>query len=454
MKIGTKQIFSFTAAFAAILLFFIPEKLAEHEFPEYRVVLDPGHGGVLKLPVGMHGDRYDSITCSYLDFYRPGAETHGMRESVIAYDIARRAVEILKDCGNHGDFGKFQKVLSRYGVSDGRRVTLNTSISRGPCIPKDEAEGMADPNAEFRFFDYPDRKTGEMKHGRLSRINRQRPHLVVSIHMASAAPADYPGMSPVLAAPYRLLEKGFRYLRGEISSTGFSNEKGLKHWFVEKMTRSPYRWFLNDSSAYFTGYPLKKSGQADLNDFQGYRYNMVDWAYRDSVGWEAAAKNHPSGTAYSSNIKSFKPQNRFWERERSVYESYRRDGGQEGFGGDNAYSSYEIIRFIQYSLRMKGVDNKKMIPGKPYVSTWIMPIHVNAVNPFIELGYFSRRFDRMILQKHRQEIAEGIAVGIYSLFAGLKVRDRGFPAQPRGSRIDLEKYRITSKEYYFDQVTE
>ena len=81
-----------------------------------------------------------------------------------------------------------------------------------------------------------------------------------------------------------------------------------------------------------------------------------------------------------------------------------------------------------------------------------MPLYLNAVTAFMELGYFNRPHFRHILTSRQDEIAEGVAVGVYSLLAGMEVRGGQRGATPRGKRIDLDKYRDSNKESYFDRA--
>ncbi len=437
---------------AVIIILFIPSGFAPLEFKTYRVILDPGHGGLSLKPRSLHGDRYDLLSGEYLDLYRSGAEYRELEERIIVYNIARKAEKILQQCAPGGDFSRFLKTLDRYSSKTPTRIQLVTALSRGESITEEKAEAMEDPNAAYRMFDYPSRK-GAMKKGRISRINAKRPHLVLSLHCARAAPREYKGMNPVLAAPHSLLKKGLGYLRGEIKSKDFFYNSGYKDWFCESTRRSEFEWFLSDTSLYFTGYPLYRDHTIKLEEFRGYRHNMISWNYRDPPGWVSFARNHFPGTRYSRNYFDFRPSGEFWKREQSPYEEYRRHNGPEGFGGDNAYASYEIIRYILYSLHLSGRDNKKQVPGKGYVNIWIMPVHVNAINPFIELGYFVRKRDRYLLTKRQDDIAEGIAVAIYSLFTGLDVNGSDdFKYKPRGKRIDLEKYTVSGNKTYFDLV--
>ena len=73
---------------------------------------------------------------------------------------------------------------------------------------------MKEPNGEFRLFDYPDGQGGFLP-GRLSRINKFKPQLVVSLHCASRGPREFKGMNPVLVAPYSFLKDGLEYLQGK-----------------------------------------------------------------------------------------------------------------------------------------------------------------------------------------------------------------------------------------------
>lgn len=437
----------------SILFFLFQVKyLGRDEFRCYRVVLDPGHGGLAIHPKSLHGDRYDTLSESFLDFFREGASFRSLEEREIVYSLAEKVKEILDYCGPGGDYQKFVEILRNYTDSIPERIQIETFMSRGPSLSEEEAGIQADPNSPFRLFDYP--AINGIEKGRLSRINALHPHLVVSLHLAARAPRDYHGMSAVIIPPYSFLNRGLQYLRGREHSTDFFRERPYHNWFCEDLHRGPFSWFLNDVSLYTTGYPLDYYRLPRLDDFKGYRHNMVGWIYRDSPGWENYARYHLKNTRYSSNYRDVFLNGSFWDRERSLYENFRRSGGDEGYGGDNCYASFELIRYMLLSLQKSGFTHPELVPGKPYVSTWIMPLHVNAINAFFELGYLARARDRYMLTKKQDELAEGLAVGIYSLFTGIELKSSSFPYMPRGKSIDLEKYRITQDKTYFDIVTQ
>jgi len=435
-----------------VLICSIAEELHKSEIPLYRVVVDPGHGGASLPDRQKHGDRYDMISGQYLAPFAEGAAWKGLHEHVLVYSIAEKVVALLAHCSPEGDFEKFRKILNKYSREKVRRVYIETHMSRGESISKKDARKMKDPNAEFRLYDYPD-EDGIMQPGRISKINALKPHLVVSLHCAGSAPPDYLGMNPILAPPYNVLKKGMTNL--QTGSSRKVEDHGLfRSWFRSTTKISVQLAYYKDVVNYFTGFDLKNDYTIDSDRFRGYKYNMVTWAYADQDGWHEGAKLHKPGTRYSKDIKKFKEEGAFWEREQSVFEQYRRGEDFENFGGDNHLASYEIIKYVLHSLDQRGVSRKDKIPGKPFVSTWSIPMLVNAVCAYIELGYFNRPWDLEVMTKRQDEIAEGVAVGIYSLFAGIDNIKGGFKHKPSGAKIDFEKYMIAPDKSYFDIVAE
>ncbi len=436
------------AVFAVFAFLLVPESVVRREFPGYRVVLDPGHGGMSLPGYSRHGDRYDLLSGAYLQPFKEGASWGAIEEHEVVYEIAKKAASLLALCGEGGDFATFSRLLERYAIEAPERITVDVSLSRGDSRDRDEIRRRMDPNAEFRLFDYPG-PDGSLRPGRISRINAVRPHLVVCLHVARSGSPYFRGMNPVIAPPFGFLYQGLRVLRGEKPGRRFFSSSPFAEWFDESNERTGYEWFLNDSMLYFSGFPLDARRRVDTAEFKGYRYNMVDWRYRDDPGWEAVARHHPAYTPYSASPSTISLTGRYWNRERSEFERFRRDGGEEGYGGDNHYASAEIIRYILMSLRLKGIHHPDQRLSRPYVSVWHMPLYLNAVTAFMELGYFNRPQYRYILTSRQDAIAEGIAVGVYSLLAGMKTRDDG-PQPPRGKRIDLGKYSRSNEGNYFD----
>ena len=430
---------------------FYPEQMSLREFPVFRVVLDPGHGGIAAGDWRKHGDRYDAISGAYLQVFKEGASYGSLEEHVIVNSIAKKAARILENCGPGGDFSRFYPHLEKFTALPYDRISIVCMLSRGDSIGRKSKARRKDPNEGFRIFDFPG-PDGEMRPGRLSRINAFRPQLVVSLHSTKKGSAYFRGMNPVIVPPHGFLLNGLLYLQGSVKSRRFFFSSPYGDWFEESDERSGYEWFLNDVMIYFTGYPLNRDRSVQREEFKGYRYNMVTWSYHDDDGWERDARSHRDDTPYAASAKGFAARGRFWERERSIHENYRRDGGMEGFGGDNHYASSEIIRYILMSLRLRGIYSYEQRLGRPYVSVWHMPIHMNAVSAFIEMGYLDRAHFRYLLTRRQDEIAEGIAVGIYSLLSGIRPKTTGSEGAPRGKRIDLKKYALSSNKSYFDAV--
>ena len=434
-----------------IVILFFSASAGRIEFPEFRVVLDPGHGGVSMAPRKRHGDRYDSISKKYLSNFVYGVRYRGIDEHIIMHSIALKVKALLELCSPHGDFRSFCEILRRFTDDDPERIIIHTLMSRGDSSDRDKIEKLDDPNANFRLFDFPD-KHGEIQPGRISRINAFSPHLVVSLHCDLRAPAYYRGINPVIVAPYSLCSKGLNFMKGIETEADFFYNSPYSDWFIEAVGRTGFEWFLNDISVYFTGFTIDSKCGIEKNNFRGYKNNMVTWSYCDGAEWEKYAAGHPHGTQYASSHKGFVLRGEFWERERSVYEAYRRDGGPEGYGGDNLYAANEIIKYILYSLYLTENHQRSQKPGRPYISIWTIPRLVNAVSAYIELGYLYRKRDRFLLTHKQNEIAEGIAAGVYSLLAGMRPEKCGFKYTPAGKSIDLQKYSMPSGKSYFDAV--
>jgi hypothetical protein len=435
--------------FIISLLLLFTADINKTEFLCYRVVIDPGHGGFSMVPKIKHGDRYDSIAKKYLSNYSAGTNYGQLEERIITYNIANKVKNILDLTKEDNNFAKFKEILKKFTDDNSERIIIQTYLSREKSSDISDVNSD-DPNAAFRLFDYID-KAGNKKAGRISLINSYKPHLVLSLHCDFQAPVYYRGINPVISAPNSLLYKGLNYLKGIEKDRKFFFKSSYADWFVESVDRTGYKWFLKDASVYFTGFPVGEDNKVN-NRFTGYIYNMVSWQYSDYPGWENTARSHPKNTQYAINPRDFVMQGKFWSREQSKYESYRRDGGIEGFGGDNLYASSEIIRYILFSIYRSGNFYPGLKLGKPYISVWSMPILVNAISAYIELGYLKNKRDRFLLTNKQDEIAEGIAAGIYSLFAGIKPNSMRFKDLPNGKRIDLSKYKLPSGQSYFDAV--
>ena len=86
----------------------------------------------------------------------------------------------------------------------------------------------------------------------------------------------------------------------------------------------------------------------------------------------------------------------------------------------------------------------------PFVSVWSVPLYVNAVSAYIELGYLREPVHLKMFREKTDILAEGIAVGIYSLLAGTEPKPSAEKFRPKGVKFDLDKYRMDDTKTYFD----
>ncbi|WP_246051904.1 N-acetylmuramoyl-L-alanine amidase [Leptospira idonii] len=428
--------------------------LSTHLFsvPTYQIVVDPGHGGVAKEPVGVHGDKYDSLTQTFLEKYKQGTESGSLTEREVVLKLAQEVHSVLKLTETEEGWVQFSRHLKNFSNEKSfPRVVLKSVLTRNSNYENDPSS--EDPNAAYRLYDFPDPKTGVRRKGRLSFINEQKPHLVLSLHLNPAGKGQKGGMAAVLTPGY----KTFHLLKS-ISEDKKKPKSFLSSpwsdWMVFVANWSKLENAVADAWIYFHGYWSDKSGKkADLDKFEGYRQNMVTWKYADDKNWENKAKAGGKGP-YSKTHSGFSAEGAFWEREKGKKETWRREGGREGFGGDNYYASRELMRFVQFGLREQLKDKNGNYPEvgpiqKPYISTYSLPTYTNAICAFLEIGYINRSRDMKYLTENRKEVAISLAVGIYSLFSGMEMRKpKKMPVVPKGKKINWERY-----ENYFSEVT-
>ncbi|MDF3820233.1 N-acetylmuramoyl-L-alanine amidase [Leptospira sp. 96542] len=416
---------------------------------EFRIVIDPGHGGVAKDPKANHGDKYDSVSQTFLESYKQGTEHGKFKERAVVLALGKEVHHILKLTETEEGWREFESYLKKFSKkTNHKRVILRSHLTRESSYDFDPESN--DPNAAYRLYDFPNQKTGIREKGRLSKINEKKPQLVLSLHLNPASKGQVGGMAAVLTPGY----KTFQTIRS-ISEKKNKAETFLKSpwsdWLVFHSGWSKLENATADAWIYFHGYWSVKDGKtADLNKFEGYRQNMITWKYADGTGWEKKIGNKG---AYAKSHKDFQPEGKFWEREKGKGEGYRREGGREGFGGDNHYVTKELMRFVQYGVPtlLKKPKEKYMELGpiqKPYISTYSLPTYTNALCAFIEIGYVNRSRDMKYLTENKREVAISLAVGIYSLFIGLDMKKNpNLPYNPKGKKVNWERYGN-----YFDEV--
>ncbi|MDX1957916.1 MAG: N-acetylmuramoyl-L-alanine amidase [Leptospiraceae bacterium] len=425
----------------------------------FKVVIDPGHGGLMQSPPETYGDKFDSVSGRYLEPYKNGATYKSRTEMEIVQGVGLEVKEILDLTKTKKGWAKFKSYIKLFSEETPEWIQIDGILSRNDNYKQRNFREKDDKNAPYRLYDYPDFATGKMMPGRISFINSQKPVLVVSLHINDMGMRkDYEkggGMGVVLSPAYETFD-----LLKKISEGKKPKEEFLKsswsNWMIFESKWSRLENAIADSWIYFHGYwPTKDGKKTNLDRFEGYRFNMVQWKYRDKEGWES--KVGKSGT-YAMNHEKFQALGTFWDRERSNLEAMKREGGAEGYGGDNHYAGMEILRFIQYGLRLqvKEKDTYKE-PGKilhPYISTYSLPMLINAISAYLELGDIRSDRDIYYLTNKKRKVAVCIAVGIYSLLHGLKVKTIESTHIPVGEKLELGKYITKSGSNYFQDVIE
>lgn len=423
----------------------------------FDVVVDPGHGGRYEAARNYSGDHWDPFSKTFLLPYNFGASSNGMYEHEWTLDTAKKVEEILNLTHTDAGFAEFCKILQRHSdlsASKIKKVLVNTHLTRRHSWEDDPEKNTVNVNKKYRLFDSPDSFSSsrggpseKMYPGRISFINQLSPDLVVCLHNNSSPNRNVRGFSSVIVPHFDF----FSTING-IVTNGITNVAPNKvrvnepkyqkvaNFITSAITRPDkidVKTMISDTATYFTGF------RAFTQKFIGLRYLMVTWRYNTS-----------------SLFTSFML---FFMRENSIYENYRRSGGPEGYGGDNFYSSEEIIRYIRaalwedlrssngYYAAKTSAEEYAGSHASPFVSDWAIPLHVNAITAYIELGYLSNARDRKLLKEKQVVVAESVAVGIYSLLAGLKPKKTEGIESPRGTAIDFAKYgRDKNSSGYFN----
>lgn len=441
-----------------LLAFLFSSSVFSQEVPKstFNILIDPGHGGLDLKPKEEHGDKYDPITRKYLEPYKAGAKTKSRRESEVVLSLAKEVKEILDLTRSPEGFETFRNYAKRFTDDSLVWVRIDSDLTREETAKEEGADISGDPNAPYRLYDYPDKKSGQIKPGRISKINAARPYLVLSLHLNPSWKGHPGGMAAVLTPSYRTFYSLRKISEGASAKTF---EKGpWGEWMRFKMEWSRLQNAVADSWIYFNGYwPDKTGRKTDTSNFEGYRQNMVTWKYADSQGWVEKAKENGPGQ-YAKKHSEYSAKGPFWNRERAQPELWRREDGAEGFGGDNHYASAELMRFVQFGLRTIPTDEEELShPGPindPYISTYSLPTFINAISAYLEIGYIDKEKDMQILTKRRKDVAISLAVGIYSLFQGIHPKQLDQPYIPKGKKISWKRYENWEEGNYFRIVRE
>jgi N-acetylmuramoyl-L-alanine amidase len=435
--------------------------------PEFRVFLDPGHGGRPENASSRGGAHWDPLRKRFLNVYRYGAEWRAKKadggavisEQAQVLKLAKMVRERLEWTRTEKGWKKFEALLSRYGavLPPFHRVKFSVAMSRTKDYLTHPAtktkEGRKTVNKYFRIFDCPDKypyKPGSsLRKGRLSESTAFSPHLQISLHIDGSENPQQRGMSALFVPSPKAFETARQIILGKAKSADIP--KLLRRWWSYRgRSRDKLGWLLNDAWTFFTGFGTDStSRKVRKAAYIGQRWQHLDWAYADPV--EAQPRIDLKGPFSGP----------FFERERAPYETFRRGGGPEEVGGDNLYAGQELLRYIRYAWWKEYAGGKpawkaKLTPRQflpslehPTGADWAMPLFSNAVAPFLEIGQLWNKYDRFLLTERLPAVADGLVVGIYSLFQGFQVPAVEGVEAPKGLPIDWNHYQLPGGGSYF-----
>ena len=432
--------------------------------PTFRIFLDPGHGGKPENQSRRGGAHWDPLQGKFLNYYRYGSEFRAKKKDggyVISEQgqvlkLAKMVRERLQWTHSDEGWGRFQSLLSEFGgvLPPFRRVRFDVQLAREHDYTTHPDAGRRDVNKHFRIFDgpasFPHKPGGKMIPGRLSKSAMFSPHFQVSLHIDGSTNNWQRGMSALFVPGPKHLEKARMVALGKAEAKTI-DPLVKRYWSYRGGYRTKVGWMLNDMWTYYTGFGADQSGKKlREKGYIGQRWQHLDWSYADPV--EASPRK---------SLKEFPP-GAFFAREAGRFEAVRRSDGPEKVGGDNLYAGQELLRFIRYAwwreyqgggkAWAEDLPPKKYLPPleKPTAADWAMPLFTNAVAPFLELGQLQNWKDRYLLSSKLEVAADGLAVGLYSLAAGLPLPPVDGVAAPRGLAIDWSRYRTEGAGTYFE----
>ena len=425
---------------------------------EYRIVLDPGHGGVSERASQNKGDHWDIKARGFLTNYNFGAACNGECEHAIVLDICSKVLNILQKANTDEGWREFSRMLSEYGVmrpEEYRRIKFNVKMSRADSYESLKYKGDDNVNRHFRLFDSPESFDAKKKPsqklfpGRMSKINAETPELVLCVHVNSSTNLSMRGPASVIIPGYRVFDF-VKTVKDRLGMRSAMTYFWILSWFYyDNMVLGKLSDLINDCDTYFTGKRTATKGSI------GKRWQMVKWRYSEDDEY--------------NNLLSYKNPDSYWHRERSAEESMRRDGGPLGFGGDNFYASEEVLKYVRMGLwkeyaasgvKSAGETAAVKTPneylgnhGRPFISDWALPQLINAVTAYVELGYLENTEDRNILLNKKDIIARSMAVSTYSLLCGMtpkkliNTRDALIKANPQlaASPVNTDKKTLQPK---------
>lgn len=427
--------------------------------PVHRIFLDPGHGGKPENQGKSGGGHFDPLTGRFLNVYRYGTEVRRasgtISEQAQVLALAKLVRERLEWTRSDAGWTRFAALLARYGglPPPYPRHAFEVRLARENDYLTHPEAGKKGINRHFRIFDSPSAlpwKPGQpMTPGRASAASQFAAELVVSLHIDGSLDPDLRGMSALFVPSPRDFELGRQLALGKVSSRAI-HPKVRRWWQNRGSARTKTQWLLNDVWTYFTGFGSLPGGKAiDEKGWIGQRWNHLAWAYAERP--EPEPRKSLDGPFTGP----------FWERERSRFELQRRHGGPEEVGGDNLYAGLELLRFIRYGLWKdyaaggasfgKSLKPEELLPIEhPVCTDWAVPLFTNAVSPYLELGQLLNAKDRFLLTDKLPIVADGLAVGIYSLFAGLPVAAVDGMECPRGLPVPWERYKLPDGRTWFE----
>ncbi|HNY10645.1 MAG TPA: hypothetical protein PKK26_03540, partial [Candidatus Wallbacteria bacterium] len=232
------------------------------DLEEYRIVLDPGHGGTSERASQNKGDHWDIKAKRFLTNYNFGAAYDGECEHAIVLDICSKVFDILQKANTDEGWRDFSRILAEYGImkpEEYRRIKFNVKMSRVDSYESLKYKGDDNADKHFRLFDSPEsfnakkQPSPNLFPGRMSKINAEAPELVLCVHVNSSTNHGMRGPASVIIPGYRVFDF-VKTIKDRLGMRSAMTYFWVLSWFYyDNMVLGKLSDLINDSDTYFTG---------------------------------------------------------------------------------------------------------------------------------------------------------------------------------------------------------
>ncbi len=400
--------------------------------PYYMVFIVPNHGGKSAAATQTDGDWYNPVIKKYTMPYREGLYYNNISEFGRLLKLGFRITKLLEKTKHNSEWHEFENLLIENGVTNSyRKIILDPELIK---IQSYKAYGKkSDVNKYFRIMDFPSHGLfGGTEKGIISEINKFKSEFILTVDMNYGNTTNRE-IFAVISPSYNF----YNYIRKQLinNSFDFSKYSNIVNNYFGKDYNTKITNIINDTYLYFTGYlPDKSLTKPDLKKFIGLGYNMVTWDWNDGSSWYKEYKNKKEYPWYNFLLEKFIPGGNFWDKEKSIYEKWKREKS-EFKEGDLYHAADNILNVIKSKFKSENI-----IVGKPKYKFDAFTLYTTALVINLNLGSIYDKNNILFKDKNITKLANAVGIGLYSICAGYKLKNKYYMKPINLIKYQKDKY--------------